>query len=242
KGIDPEFCSHKILLEEDFSPKVQSQRKVNSKIHDVIKKEVEKLLDAGLIYPISDSPWEFDFKVIDTKGAENYAADHLSHLENPYENIFDPKEINETFPLDLSTKLITRTQVPHGLQTLQITMRGTSLSRGLKRILERTVGENRALWSDKLEDALWAFRTAFKTSVGCTPIPDYPERLKLSCVGIFVRFSRPSYPFINSSLGKFCRVGYISAIYDPCISLCPHARIMLNFIKTAKSRANSTQE
>nr|GEZ39983.1 reverse transcriptase domain-containing protein [Tanacetum cinerariifolium] len=41
-------------------------------------------------------------------------------------------------------------------------------NRGLKRILERTVGENRALWSDKLEDALWAFRTAFKTPV-CTP-------------------------------------------------------------------------
>nr|GEY84215.1 reverse transcriptase domain-containing protein [Tanacetum cinerariifolium] len=40
---------------------------------------------------------------------------------------------------------------------------------GLKRILERTVGENRALWSDKLEDALWAFRTAFKTPIGCTP-------------------------------------------------------------------------
>nr|GEV66877.1 reverse transcriptase domain-containing protein [Tanacetum cinerariifolium] len=42
-------------------------------------------------------------------------------------------------------------------------------NRGLKRILERTVGENRASWSDKLKDALWAFRTAFKTSVGCTP-------------------------------------------------------------------------
>nr|GFC77724.1 reverse transcriptase domain-containing protein [Tanacetum cinerariifolium] len=41
-------------------------------------------------------------------------------------------------------------------------------NRGLKRILERTVGENRALWSDKLEDALWAFRTAYKTSIGCT--------------------------------------------------------------------------
>nr|GEW51849.1 reverse transcriptase domain-containing protein [Tanacetum cinerariifolium] len=40
---------------------------------------------------------------------------------------------------------------------------------GLKRILERTVGENRALWSDKLEDALWAFRTAFKSPIGCTP-------------------------------------------------------------------------
>ncbi|GKB71404.1 reverse transcriptase domain-containing protein [Tanacetum coccineum] len=43
---------------------------------------------------------EFDFKVIDTKGAENYAADHLSLLENPYENVFDPKEITETFPLE----------------------------------------------------------------------------------------------------------------------------------------------
>nr|GFD14601.1 reverse transcriptase domain-containing protein [Tanacetum cinerariifolium] len=42
-------------------------------------------------------------------------------------------------------------------------------NRGLKRILERTVGENRALWSDKLEDALWEFRTAFKNFVGCTP-------------------------------------------------------------------------
>nr|GEW16829.1 reverse transcriptase domain-containing protein [Tanacetum cinerariifolium] len=57
KGIDPEFCSYKILLEKDYSPKVQSQRRVNPKIYDVIKKEVEKLLNAGLIYPISDSPW-----------------------------------------------------------------------------------------------------------------------------------------------------------------------------------------
>ncbi|GKD06904.1 reverse transcriptase domain-containing protein, partial [Tanacetum coccineum] len=42
-------------------------------------------------------------------------------------------------------------------------------NRGLKRILERTVGENRAYWSDKLDDALWAFRTAYKTPIGCTP-------------------------------------------------------------------------
>ncbi|GJZ75675.1 reverse transcriptase domain-containing protein [Tanacetum coccineum] len=57
RGIDPEFCSHKILLEDDYQPSVQHQRRVNPKIHDVIKKEVEKLLDAGLIYPISDNPW-----------------------------------------------------------------------------------------------------------------------------------------------------------------------------------------
>nr|GEU76052.1 putative ribonuclease H-like domain-containing protein [Tanacetum cinerariifolium] len=43
--------------------------------------------------------------VIDTKGAENYAADHLSRLENPYENVFDPKEINEKFPLESLNKI-----------------------------------------------------------------------------------------------------------------------------------------
>ncbi|GJR99452.1 reverse transcriptase domain-containing protein [Tanacetum coccineum] len=221
KGINPEFCTHKILMEEDYKSAVQHQRRVNPKIHDVIKKEVEKLLDAGLIYPITDSPWEkshfmvkegivlghkiskngievdkakvdviaklphpttvkgvrsflghvgfyrwfikdfskisrpmihllekntpfifsdeciqaferlkkklteapiliapdwdlpfelmcdasdfaieFKFKVIDTKGAENLAANHLSRLENLYENVLDPKEINETFPLE----------------------------------------------------------------------------------------------------------------------------------------------
>nr|GFB75533.1 DNA-directed DNA polymerase [Tanacetum cinerariifolium] len=43
---------------------------------------------------------EFDFDVIDTKGAENLAADHLSRLESPYENVLDPKEINEKFSLE----------------------------------------------------------------------------------------------------------------------------------------------
>ncbi|GJZ62279.1 reverse transcriptase domain-containing protein [Tanacetum coccineum] len=57
KGINPEFYTHKILMEEDYKPAVQHQIRVNPKIHDVIKKEVEKLLDAGLIYLISDSFW-----------------------------------------------------------------------------------------------------------------------------------------------------------------------------------------
>nr|GEU39474.1 reverse transcriptase domain-containing protein [Tanacetum cinerariifolium] len=57
KGIDPEFYTHKILMEEDFEPAVQHQTRVNPKIHDVIKNEVLKLLDAGFMYPISDSPW-----------------------------------------------------------------------------------------------------------------------------------------------------------------------------------------
>ncbi|GJY31761.1 reverse transcriptase domain-containing protein [Tanacetum coccineum] len=241
RGIDPEFCSHKILLEDDYEPSVQHQRRVNPKIHDVIKtrrnisipidpKEHEKLHSRALmkrnlsgtrhcilafqtlkkklteapilIAPNWDQPFEimcdasdyaigavlgqriekhfrpihyasktmteaesnytttekemlavvyafekfrsylimnksvvytdhsalkylfnkkdakarllrwvlllqeFDFKVIDTKGAENYAADHLSRLENPYENVFDPKEITETFPLETLNAVI----------------------------------------------------------------------------------------------------------------------------------------
>ncbi|GJY42166.1 reverse transcriptase domain-containing protein [Tanacetum coccineum] len=254
---------------------------------------------------------EFDFKVIDTKGAENYAADHLSRLENPYENVFDPKEINETFPLETlntvtshdnqstpwfainklprrefsyqrdvnstkekvfqryldslgNTQSLSRkgpTGVHHSATStlgkqgkiyfeMRIAQNAIQVceifdvwgidfmgpfpsSRGNKYILvavdylskwveakalptndarvvvkilkslfsrfgapraiisdrgthfcndkfdkvmskygvthQRTVGENRASWSDKLDDALWAFRTAYKTPIGCTP-------------------------------------------------------------------------
>nr|GEZ02270.1 reverse transcriptase domain-containing protein [Tanacetum cinerariifolium] len=68
KGIDPEFYTHKILMEEYFEPVVQHQRRVNPKIHDVIKQDVLKLLDAGLIYPISDSPWVSPVHCVPRKG------------------------------------------------------------------------------------------------------------------------------------------------------------------------------
>nr|GEV87837.1 reverse transcriptase domain-containing protein [Tanacetum cinerariifolium] len=200
---------------------------------------------------------EFDFAVIDTKGAKNLAADHLSRLENPYENT-----------LQITTRVIFSLRCVHGKEALKIleachnrptgghhganhtakksntvtrandkekfhnVMRclimqskfvksltfgaltlwarsrlheGTSIfswlsticQNGLKRkrsppmtpvlfanfsnlalpdlvpldlsILERTIGQNHASWSDKLDDALWAFRTAYKTPIGCTP-------------------------------------------------------------------------
>nr|GEZ76478.1 reverse transcriptase domain-containing protein [Tanacetum cinerariifolium] len=84
KGIDPEFCSHKILLEEDYSPKVQSQRRVNPKIHDVIKKEVEKLLDAGLIYYISDSPWDIQKKF--EQKQDDFQNQRMNFMQNLYNN------------------------------------------------------------------------------------------------------------------------------------------------------------
>nr|GEV33629.1 reverse transcriptase domain-containing protein [Tanacetum cinerariifolium] len=416
KGIDPRFCTHKILMEEDYKPAVQSQRRVNPKIHEVIKKEVIKLLDAGnefycfldgfsgyfqipinppdqekttftcwkqilkkktktrpkttklstkwkiskktkpfeakksklevlgqrktkhfqpihyasntmtkaqiydtttekemfaavyafekfrpylvlsksivytdhlaLKYLLSkkdDKPrlirWvlllqEFDIIIRDKKGKENLAADHLSRLENPHKDVFKNKDINESFPLetlgkissgstswqnfskgrdaseryssceffyvwgidfirpipssrgnryilvavdylskwveakalptndarvvvkflksffarfetpraiisdrgtlfcnDKFAKVMSKYGVTHRLATAyhpQTSRQVEVSNRGLKRILERTVGENRSSWSEKLDDTLWAFRTAYKTPIGCT--------------------------------------------------------------------------
>nr|GFA13369.1 reverse transcriptase domain-containing protein [Tanacetum cinerariifolium] len=121
---------------------------------------------------------EFDFKVIDNRRGENYAADHLSRLENPYENIFDSKEINETFPLESLNKVAHKDPShpkvwcysPFGNPISPQTIGQVEVSnRGLKGILERAVSENRMSWLDKLDDALWAFRTTYKTLIGCTP-------------------------------------------------------------------------
>ncbi|GJV59785.1 reverse transcriptase domain-containing protein [Tanacetum coccineum] len=80
KGIDPQFCTHKILMEDDFKPAVQHQRRVNPKIHEVIKKEVVKLLDAGLIYPISDSLWVSLVHYVPKKGGMTFVTNEDNEL------------------------------------------------------------------------------------------------------------------------------------------------------------------
>ncbi|GKB13365.1 reverse transcriptase domain-containing protein [Tanacetum coccineum] len=80
KGINPKFYSHKILMEEDYEPAVQHQRRVNPNIHEVIKKEVEKLLDAGLIYPISDSPWVSPVHCVPKKGGMTVVTNDENEL------------------------------------------------------------------------------------------------------------------------------------------------------------------
>ncbi|GJT15035.1 reverse transcriptase domain-containing protein [Tanacetum coccineum] len=72
---------------------------------------------------------------------------------------------------DQFSKVMLKYGVTHRLSTAyhpQTSGQVEVSNRGLKRILERTVGENHASWSDKLDDALWAFRTAYKTPIGCT--------------------------------------------------------------------------
>nr|GEX39219.1 reverse transcriptase domain-containing protein [Tanacetum cinerariifolium] len=287
-----------------YTNKTMTQAKTN---YTTTKKEMLAVVYAFekfRSYLIMNKSIEFDFKVINTKGAKNYAADHLLRLENPYENVFDPKEINETFPLeslnkiahkDPSTpwfadfasyhagKFIIKDQIirrcvvgqeaidilkachsgPTGghyeanytakkrdempqnsIQVCEIfdvwgidfmgpfpSSKGNKYilvvvdylskwveakalptndarvvvkflkslfsrqvevtNRRLKRILERTVGENHALWSDKLEDALWAFRTTFKTPIGCTPYRTLKDKLTKDPILITPNWDQP---------------------------------------------------
>ncbi|GJU15272.1 reverse transcriptase domain-containing protein, partial [Tanacetum coccineum] len=118
RGIDPEFCSHKILLEDDYEPSVQHQRRVNPKIHDVIKKEVEKLLDAGLIYPISDSPWVSPVHCVPKKGGMTVVKNEENELVptrlvTGWRVCIDYRKLNEAtckdhFPLPFMDQMLER--------------------------------------------------------------------------------------------------------------------------------------
>ncbi|CAN6725540.1 unnamed protein product [Malus baccata var. baccata] len=67
KGISPTTCMHRILLEEGAKPSREAQRRLNPPMMDVVKKEIIKLLDCGVIYPISDSHWVSPIQVIHKK-------------------------------------------------------------------------------------------------------------------------------------------------------------------------------
>ncbi|XP_075479297.1 uncharacterized protein LOC142520181 [Primulina tabacum] len=68
RGISPTICMHKILMEESYTPSVDHQRRLNPAMKDVVKNEVLKLLNAGVIYAISDSSWVSHVQVVPKKG------------------------------------------------------------------------------------------------------------------------------------------------------------------------------
>ncbi|GJW92916.1 reverse transcriptase domain-containing protein [Tanacetum coccineum] len=118
KGIDPRFCTHKILMEDDYKPTVQSQRRVNPKIYEVIKKEVLKLLDAEMIYPISDSPWVSPVHCVPKKGGITVVANEENELiptrlVTGWRVCIDYRKLNEAtrkdhFPLPFMDQMLER--------------------------------------------------------------------------------------------------------------------------------------
>ncbi|GKD73050.1 reverse transcriptase domain-containing protein [Tanacetum coccineum] len=105
-------------MEDDFKPEIQHQRRVNPKIHEVIKKDVFKLLDAGLIYPISDSPWVSPVHCVPKKGGmtvvENEDNELIpTRLVTGWRVCIDYRKLNDAtrkdhFPLPFMDQMLER--------------------------------------------------------------------------------------------------------------------------------------
>nr|GEX38740.1 reverse transcriptase domain-containing protein [Tanacetum cinerariifolium] len=163
--------------------------------HKISKSDIE--VDKAKVDVITKLPRSTSVKGV--QGAENLAADHLSRLKNPHEGDLEKKEINETFPLEILGMISFSDQVirrcVHGQEAVDILTachnRPTGGHHGANYTAKKVFDsgfylptiyrdahdmvkscdscENQASWSDKLDDPLWAFRTAFKTPIGCTP-------------------------------------------------------------------------
>ena len=68
KGISPTLCQHKINLEADAKPVCDPQRRLNPKMKEVVRKEILKLLEAGIIYPVADNQWVSHVHCVPKKG------------------------------------------------------------------------------------------------------------------------------------------------------------------------------
>lgn len=70
KGIDPQLCTHHIYTENDVRPIHQLQQRLNPHLKDIVKYELEKLLDVNFIYPIFDSKWVSPLVVVPRKNGK----------------------------------------------------------------------------------------------------------------------------------------------------------------------------
>ncbi|GJW07773.1 reverse transcriptase domain-containing protein [Tanacetum coccineum] len=117
-GIYPSFCKHKIQLLDDKKPVVQKQRRLNPNMQEVVKKEIVKLLDTGIIYPIADSPWVSPIHCVPKKGGITVVTNKNDELI-PTRNVtgwrvcIDYRKLNEAtakdhFPLPFMDQMLER--------------------------------------------------------------------------------------------------------------------------------------
>ena len=70
KGIPSNMCTHHIYIKSDSQPVCQPQRRMNPNLRDIVKEEIQKLLEAGFIYPISDSEWVSPLVIVPKKNGK----------------------------------------------------------------------------------------------------------------------------------------------------------------------------
>ncbi|GKD85088.1 reverse transcriptase domain-containing protein [Tanacetum coccineum] len=117
-GIYPSFCKHKIQLLDDKKPVVQKQRRLNPNMQEVVKKEIMKLLDTDIIYPIVDSPWVSPIHYVPKKGGITVVTNKNDELV-PTRTVagwrvcIDYRKLNEAtakdhFPLSFMDQMLER--------------------------------------------------------------------------------------------------------------------------------------
>ena len=100
KGISPALCMHKINLEEDAKPVVDFQRRLQPKMKEVVRKEVIKLIEAGIIYPIADSKWVSPVHCVPKKGGMTVVPNDdnelvAQHVVTGYRMCIDLRKLNK---------------------------------------------------------------------------------------------------------------------------------------------------
>ena len=80
KGISSAYCMHQIHMEADFKPIAQPQRRLNQAMKEVVKKEVQKLLEAGMVYPISNSTWVSSVQMVPKNSGVNVVHNEKNEL------------------------------------------------------------------------------------------------------------------------------------------------------------------
>ncbi|KAK4382232.1 Retrovirus-related Pol polyprotein from transposon.6 [Sesamum angolense] len=118
KGLSPSTCMHRILLEEGTKPLREAQRQLNPPMMEVVKKEILKLLDAGMIFPISDSQWVNPTQVVPKKTGITVVENSVGNLvptrvQNDWRVCIDYRKLNaatrkDHFPLPFINQMLER--------------------------------------------------------------------------------------------------------------------------------------
>ncbi|KAM2615083.1 hypothetical protein TB2_029630 [Malus domestica] len=118
KGISPATCMHRILLENGAKPTRKAQRRLNPQMMEVVRKEIIKLLDCGVNYPISDSRWVSPVQVVPKKSGVTMVKNEKNELvptriQTGWRVCIDYRKLNTTirkdhFPLPFIDQMLER--------------------------------------------------------------------------------------------------------------------------------------
>ena len=104
KGIRPTLCQHKISVKKDAKPVRDPQRRLNPKMKEVVRKEILKLLEAGIIYPVVDSDWVSPVHCVPKKGGITIIPNDKDELiiRNDGNTSLLRDTMDRTYPLTIS--------------------------------------------------------------------------------------------------------------------------------------------